>query len=97
MDQWQAILNVGVKFSGALKKEKFLTIPLSCLISEESNWKHGAVYLFPNNMTESAEWIQNVSRKPCVLRTTYISRGRKRANVDASKQHRYEDFSVPAQ
>lgn len=36
MDQWQAIANEGCKFSGALKTGKFLTIPLSCLISEES-------------------------------------------------------------
>jgi hypothetical protein len=31
MDQWQAIL-----FSGALKTGNFLTIPLTCLIFEES-------------------------------------------------------------
>jgi hypothetical protein len=36
MDQWQAILNKDSKFSGDFKTGNFLTMPLTCLIFEES-------------------------------------------------------------
>jgi hypothetical protein len=88
-DQWQ---NREVWRRGCERRPR----ELEHIRKKKINYGHMAWFLDLLILRLKVQRKFRMSRKPYVCCSTYISSGWKRAYVDACKQHRYEDFSVPS-